>query len=267
VRIFITVTEEPVFINPFIARVIQAVASEIVGVAIVKGSALRVRNQPRLAYLLTLALLSGPLKLLRRAASIGRFQLLDRFEFLRRRNRWSIAWVAQRHGIPVTRVANVNSPEFRDYLRDLRPDIVINQAQCILKEEFLAIPAVGSLNRHAGLLPRYRGRLAPFWAYLHGERETGVSIHFIEKEVDSGPILVQRRLPIGRFDSLDSLLEKLFRLAPEAMLEALSLIRSGVYRSQLISNDDARSSYFSSPRLADALRYRKLRLKRLLGRV
>jgi methionyl-tRNA formyltransferase len=131
----------------------------------------------------------------------------------------------------------------------------------------LKIPAIGTLNRHGALLPKYRGRLAPFWAYLCGERSCGVSIHFVQRAVDAGPIVVQKRFPIGRFDTVDSLVAKVFRHAPEAMLEALDILRSGDYDSRLLPNDDARATYFSSPTLRDALRYRLVMLRRmLLGR-
>ena len=131
-----------------------------------------------------------------------------------------------------------------------------------MTEEFLSIPEIGCLNRHCALLPKYRGLLAPFWTYLNGEKESGVSIHFIDKEIDNGPILVQKRVNIERFDTFDSVLEKDFGLAPDAMLEAIDLIRRGDYSEHLIPNDKSIATYFSKPTLSDAIRYRRVMLSR-----
>ena len=263
-RVYITITEEPVFINPFIKKVIQSIPSEIIGIAIVPGSLFRVKKQNRLLYLLTLALIMNPFQLLKNAPIMACFTIMNSTGFLRRRNFLSISKVANEYGIPVVYVEDVNSPEFIEHLRQMEPDVIINQAQAILKEEFLSVPKVGALNRHGALLPKYRGRLAPFWAYSNMEKETGVSIHFIERKLDSGPIIAQKRIRIGRFDSLDSLLKKIFALAPDAMLEALDIIRSGNFEDKLIDNDDELASYFSSPTLIDAIRYRKVMIRRFI---
>ncbi|MCQ1535088.1 hypothetical protein FTO70_05170 [Methanosarcina sp. KYL-1] len=264
-RIYITITEEPLFINPFLKKVIQSIPSEIIGVGIVSGSLVSGKSlSDKIKYLLTIALISGLVELFRRFFLLVSFNLFNKIGFLKSKNPLSVSQVAKEYNIPVKYVADINSEEFLAYLKDLEPDLVINQAQAILKKDFLSIPSVGCLNRHAALLPKYRGRLAPFWAYLNMENETGVSIHFIDEKIDNGDIVVQKKIPIKRFDTFDSLLKKVFSVVPDAMLEAIEVIRSGNYESRLIKNNPNLATYYPSPTLNDAIRYRKVMLKRLL---
>lgn len=264
-NVVITVTEEPLYINPFIRRVIEAIPSDIKRIYIVKGTVVRgKRVSEKIAYLITLGIISGPLHLLKRVVFAGGFKLFDAAPYLKHRNPLSIATAAKQLGIPVTYVEDIRSEAFLSQLRREKPTIIINQAQAILTEEFLSIPKIGCLNRHCALLPKYRGLLAPFWTYLNGEKESGVSIHFIDNEIDNGPILVQKRVSIERFDTFDTVLEKDFRLAPDAMLEAIDLIRKGDYKKHLVPNDRSIATYFSKPAISDALRYRKVMLSRWL---
>lgn len=265
-RIYITITEEPVYLNIFIKKIIQSIPSEIIGVGIVSGSLIKRKNiQSKVAYLITIALISNPIQLIKKMLIMMCFWILNINKYTKERNPFSIYKLAKEYNIPVIYVDNVNSPEFLAYLKKLKPTIIINQAQAILKEEFLSIPEIGCLNRHGALLPKYRGRLAPFWAYLNMEKETGISIHFIEKRIDTGPIIVQKKIRIERFDSLDSLLEKIFLIAPSALLEAIDMIRAGNYKERLIENKDELASYFSSPTIHDAIKYRQVMIKRWLN--
>jgi folate-dependent phosphoribosylglycinamide formyltransferase PurN len=261
--VVITVTEEPLLINPFIRDVIRSIHADIKKIYIVKGSVMgKKKFGDKIQYIITICLISGLFSLVKRSFIVLSFGFLNHMLSDPSQNPFSVAYTAKKHHIPVTFVNDINSASFLAELKNDKPTIIINQAQAILKEQFLIIPQVGSLNRHCGLLPKYRGRLAPFWALLKGEKESGVSIHFIDKEIDNGPILVQKKVPITRSDTFDSLLAKDFAIAPEAMVEAVGLIKSGEYNNRLIPNEKKFSSYYSSPNIRDALLYRKKLLKR-----
>jgi folate-dependent phosphoribosylglycinamide formyltransferase PurN len=264
-RVYITVTEEPVFINPFLKKVVEGLGDEVVGVGIVSGTVLAGQSVgAKLGYLLALSVISNPFRLAWRAGVTLAFKLMRALPGLKDANFLSLEVFARKRGIRVDRTADPNSEKFLNTLRELAPDVIINQAQAILKKKFLTVPKIATLNRHGALLPKYRGRLAPFWAYLNGESEAGLSIHFVERKLDSGPILVQKRFPIRRFDSADTLINRMFRLAPGAMLEALKMLRAGEYENKLIENDDSQATYCSRPKLGDALRYRLVMLRRIL---
>jgi len=264
-RVYITVTEEPVFINPFLKKVVAGLPEgELVGVGIVSGTVIVGRSfAGKLGYLLTLAVITNPIRLYWRAIVTVLFKMMRALPGLNSLNFLSLETFARKRGIRVDRTTDPNSPEFLAILRELKPDVIINQAQSILKEDFLGIPKIATLNRHGALLPKYRGRIAPFWAYLNGEEEAGLSVHIIERKLDSGPILVQKRFPISRFDSVDTLINRMFRSAPAAMLEALSMLREGDCESKLIENDDSQATYCSRPGLGDALGYRLVMLRRI----
>ena len=123
-----------------------------------------------------------------------------------------------------------------------------------MREEFLSIPKVGVLNRHNGLLPKNRGRLSPFWCLYRNEKEAGVSIHFVNRRVDGGDILVQKRFPIEEKEGFGSLVEKCYRIAPEAMEEALDLLEKGNYT--LIANREDEATVNTIPSLKEAFLYR-----------
>lgn len=266
-RIFITVTDEPVYITPFITTLIHLIPQEIVGIGIQQGKTAVAGKtfSKKLEYLFAIAVISDPWNLIRRSCLYGCFLIFEKLSFLGINNPISVGTAANQYNIPVTYCKNVNSQEFIQFLKEQNPDVIINQAQRILNTDFISVPKVGCLNRHAALLPKYRGRLAPFWAYLNGEKETGLSIHFIDEQLDNGPILVQKIVPIKRWDTVDTLLDRIFfKVAPDAMLEALELIRSGQYVDYLKENDSSQATYFSSPGIKDALRYRLLMVRRFL---
>ncbi|NLO90193.1 MAG: hypothetical protein GX088_07735 [Clostridia bacterium] len=266
-RIYITVSEEPVYINPFVKKLISSLPHEIIGVGIQRGKTVVAGKGllENFEYLLTLAVISDPFNLIKRFLIYASFIFFEKIKFLSIMNPLSVSATAHKYNIPVTYCSDVNADYFIRFLKKQKPDVIINQAQRILSKDFIEVPKIGCLNRHASLLPKYRGRLAPFWAYLNGEEETGLSIHFIDEQLDNGPILVQKRVPIDRFDTVDKLLDRIFlEVAPEAMLEALELIRSGKYLSCLMDNDSSKATYFSSPKLKDALRYRLVMLRRFI---
>ncbi len=265
-RIFITLSEEPIYINPFVKKIIESLPDEITGIGIQRGKTIVVGKGiwDKTRYLITMAVISDPWNLIRRAVLYTSFVFLEKMKFTGLKNPYSIAPVADKYRIPIIYCHNVNSPDFIEMLKQKSVDVIINQAHSILSKDFLQIPKVGCINRHAALLPKYRGRLAPFWAYLHGEAESGLSIHFIDEKVDNGKIIVQKRVPIKRFDTVDTLLDRIFLdVAPGAMLEALESIRSGEYQNSLMENDALQATYYSAPKLKHALLYRLVMFRRM----
>jgi folate-dependent phosphoribosylglycinamide formyltransferase PurN len=106
------------------------------------------------------------------------------------------AEVASRYGAPYRVVDNINSAESVELLRSWRPDFIVSLGDRIIREQVLAIPTAGVLNGHSSLLPRFRGSATEFWQLAHGEKETGVTIHFMSPNVDEGAIVTQERWPI-----------------------------------------------------------------------
>jgi folate-dependent phosphoribosylglycinamide formyltransferase PurN len=107
---------------------------------------------------------------------------------------------------PTIRTASVNSPESVALLTRLRPDLLIVLGTSIIKPAVLAIPPVGTANIHGSILPRYRGTGAEFWQLYRDDFDsTGVTIHLVDAQVDTGPILAQQKTPVTPEDDFFTL--------------------------------------------------------------
>jgi methionyl-tRNA formyltransferase len=171
---------------------------------------------------------------------------------LRRR---SIRAVAAARGVRCVEIANVNAPEFLDELRAASVDLIVS-VSCpqIFTSDLIALPELGCLNIHGALLPQYRGVLPSFWMLANGEEQAGVSIYFVNEDIDAGELCAQRSYAIDAGDSLDSLLRKSKAVAAELLLEVLASIESKtVTRSPL---DVSAGSYYSWPNAAAVQRFR-----------
>jgi len=185
-------------------------------------------------------------------------------DFLRYGSRFALARalghgparVALRHGVAVAEAADINAPEFLDELRELAPDLIISVA-CpqIFRAEILALPARGCINVHSGPLPRYRGQLPTFWVLYHGEAETAVTVHFMNKRIDDGPIICRRAVPIAPAETQASLMRRCKLVGGELLAEALGLFEAG--EPEALPNPRADAGYFSFPSADQAREFRR----------
>jgi methionyl-tRNA formyltransferase len=106
----------------------------------------------------------------------------------------------------------------------------------------LEIPRLGCFNMHGSLLPRYRGRAPINWALVHGETQTGVTLHHMVKSADAGAIVDQEVVPIGPIDTAFNLTHKLGEAAVRVLLRQLPALKEG--RAPAIPQDDSQATYF-----------------------
>ncbi|SRR6266516_1304319 len=102
----------------------------------------------------------------------------------------------------------------------------------ILPAEFLRAPRMGCINVHFSLLPKYRGAAPVNWAIVNGEKKTGVTTMFIEEELDSGPILLQRETEIGAEETAPELMARLAAMGAELLSETLAQLNAITPRPQ-----------------------------------
>ncbi|MBL0257447.1 MAG: hypothetical protein IPQ03_07925 [Bacteroidetes bacterium] len=260
-RIFIITMEDPVYTLPFIREIIDQRKQDIVGLAVAHGDRMTIgKNRSQIVYLFSLLLIMGIPAFIRYATVTIVFKIQKKlakvFPFV---SSPSVLDYAKKNGIEVFDIVTPNSKSFQEKLKALKPDVIINQSQSIIKKDLLNIPRLGVINRHNALLPKNRGRLTPFWVLYRREKETGVSIHFVEEGIDSGDIIVQEKYSVQPADTFNSLVKKNYKIAPKAMLKALSLLEAG--SPVLLKNDDASASYNSVPTFKDAFHYRWNRLR------
>jgi len=134
---------------------------------------------------------------------------------------------ARELGLAVYQPKRVRDPEFIELLRKIGPDAIIVAAYGqILPAELLSLPRHGCINIHASILPAYRGAAPINWAIIRGEQETGNTIMLMDEGMDTGAVLMQERIPIGREETAGSMTEKLSLLGARLITAALPLIAS-----------------------------------------
>ncbi len=155
----------------------------------------------------------------------------------------SVAELAAANGIPVYAAEDINHPLWRQKIAAMAPDFLFSfYYRDLLGEELLKIPTKGCFNLHGSLLPRYRGRCPANWVLVHGEKETGVTLHKMEKQPDRGNIYGQQKVEIDENDTALTLHHKLAEAAKKLLTTALPTLLSG--QSKGIPQNHSLASYF-----------------------
>ena len=118
----------------------------------------------------------------------------------------------------------------------------------IFKTPIINLAPKGCINLHTALLPIYRGLMPTFWVLKNNEKYTGVSVFFVEKGIDSGPIVVQKKVEIGN-RSQEELIIYTKKIGMEAIAEAIDLIEHD--KVKLIENDESKKTYYTFPTKQD----------------
>lgn len=130
-------------------------------------------------------------------------------------------------GLPVLQPDNLKSPEFISELKRFEANLFIVIAFRMLPKEVWTMPEIGTFNLHGSLLPKYRGAAPINWAIINGEKETGVTTFFLKHEIDTGDIILQKKIGIEENDNVGTIHDKLMRLGADAVLETVEGIVSG----------------------------------------
>jgi methionyl-tRNA formyltransferase len=151
---------------------------------------------------------------------------------------------ATRLGIPLAQPEKIkNNEEFISRLAELRPDaIVVVGYGRIIPQWMIDLPALGNLNVHASLLPKYRGAAPIQWAIAQGETVTGVTTMRIDAGLDTGDILLQRELPIAAEDTAETMALKLAAVGADLMVETLRGLQAGEIRPRAQDHAQATSA-------------------------
>jgi len=150
--------------------------------------------------------------------------------------------LAQKNQIPVYQPEKIKDKAAIDLVKKIAPDLIVVAAYGkILPKEIIDFPKYGSINVHASLLPEYRGAAPIQWAILNGEKETGITIQKVFEALDTGDIILQKKVQIEPDDNSHSLTIKLFDAGSELLVEAVDLIESG--KAQFIKQDEKQATY------------------------
>ncbi|NKI26880.1 methionyl-tRNA formyltransferase [Arenibacter sp. 6A1] len=133
---------------------------------------------------------------------------------------------AKKKGLTLLQPTNLKQEEFLNQLSALKADLQIVVAFRMLPREVWQMPALGTFNLHASLLPQYRGAAPINWAIINGETETGVTTFFIDDKIDTGEILLQEKTTIDKDDTAGVLHDKLMYLGADLVVETVKRIES-----------------------------------------
>src|SRR5438093_2936389 len=130
--------------------------------------------------------------------------------------------------VPILQPARIKDRQPIEEVCALRPDAIVVMAYGqILPREVLEIPSVACLNLHASLLPRWRGAVPIQAAIAAGDCETGITVMYMAEGLDTGDMLLQRKIDISPTDTGGSLHDRLAQIAPAALIDSLGLLASG----------------------------------------
>ena len=157
----------------------------------------------------------------------------------------SVAELAAAHNIPVYAPDDINHPLWVERIREMQPDILFSfYYRNLIRQPLLDIPPLGCLNLHGSLLPKYRGRVPVNWALIHGESESGVTLHYMTPRPDDGDIVAQTRVAIDDSDTARTLFDKIVGASTQLLDETchnLSMetrrARRKITKKRLISAD------------------------------
>jgi methionyl-tRNA formyltransferase len=150
--------------------------------------------------------------------------------------------LALKHDLPVYQPIKVKEPEFLEQVEKLQPDVIVVAAfGQILPKVLLDIPKNGCINVHASLLPKYRGAAPIQYSVIDGEKETGITIMYMDVGLDTGDIILQDVVPISPEETGGSLFDKMAEQGAASIITALKQIEAGEVRR--IPQDNEKATY------------------------
>jgi methionyl-tRNA formyltransferase len=155
----------------------------------------------------------------------------------------SVEKLAREHGIEVAMPRDPNVPDFVERVRALAPEFLFSfYYRQMLSPALLACATRGAYNMHGSLLPRYRGRVPVNWAILHGESETGATLHEMVEKPDAGRIVDREAVPIGENDVASEVFVRVTSAAEAVLARALPRLAAGT--AEFTDQDLTQGGYF-----------------------
>jgi len=173
-------------------------------------------------------------------------EFLDTLPWLNFTGRYySVKRACEAYNIPNSYSENINAPDFLQHCQELDTDLIasISPTQ-IFKDNLINLPKYGCINIHTAKLPKYRGLYPTYWAMACGEKTVGISIHYIEKGIDTGKIILQDKVEIPPNTTLDYMLKITKLKGAELLIRAIKQITEGTTQAFYAEGE---GTYFSFP--------------------
>ena len=148
-------------------------------------------------------------------------------------NESAVKKYAVAHGIPVLQPLKLKDPEFLEQLKAWKADLFVVVAFRMLPEEVWKMPKLGTFNLHAALLPQYRGAAPINWAVINGEAMTGVTTFMIDKDIDTGGIILREEYKIADTDTAGDVHDALMGIGSDLVLETVRGVLDGTAETRV----------------------------------
>jgi len=215
-RIYLLLAEDPFYTKALVENIVNTFPGKIVGAGFPTGFI-------KLKRIIKTFFIYGPIKFVKVALIV----------FLNDIKGGKVKSYLSSNDIPVTTIKDINQESFLGYLRAKHVDLIVsNNCPQRLKKRILMIPAKGAINLHLGKLPAYRGIFPVLHAFVNGEKEFGVTVHFMNVKFDDGPILNQEVIPIDAGDDLFTLYPLAFQAGANLLIKTIKEIQNGSFKTK-----------------------------------
>lgn len=161
---------------------------------------------------------------------------------------------AKQYDIEYLKHQNINSEEFIQVVRKYNCDLFVSMSfNQIFQTEIINLPRYKTINCHAGKLPFYRGRNILNWALINDEKEFGITVHYIDKGIDTGDIILQRNYSISDNDTYATLLEKAYIECATILYDAIVLFKEGFVEAKKQKDIHPVGFYCSQRKIGDEI--------------
>lgn len=254
IKIYIITINEPFYVNPVIREVINCLHEDITGISIVPETTKQ-------------SFFKRYFRIFRMFGFFGFCNLTIRMAYLKTREFLGIdssfKKLIKKHDIYQIKTRDVNNHDFISKLKKLKVDLIISFCGQIYKKEILSVPKIGVINKHCSLLPKYKGIYPIFWAMLNNDNETGVTLHFMDEQIDKGQIIAQEKIPIKKEDSFNSLYIKCHKVVPNLIFKTIENIKKRKKYKQIKRGgvDRKEARVFGYPKKEDIAQFKLLNKK------
>ncbi len=160
------------------------------------------------------------------------------------------AVAAREHGIPVFTPDSVNTPEWREKIAAMQPDLILSvYYRHMIGQTILDLPQLGAFNMHGSLLPKYRGRAPINWAVLHGEPRIGMTLHRMVKRADAGDVVDQEGVEISPQDTAEQAFRKVMPCARTVLARQIDHLLAATVTET--PQDESAATYFGGRKPED----------------
>jgi methionyl-tRNA formyltransferase len=243
-KIGIFISDDNTFAPKVLKELLDVISSDVCAVLCVP--ALSTHKNP-FKFAITFLIVLGPILFIRRTIQT----LFNKLRAFFNDEKASVANISKKFGIPFERFENINTDEAFNWVKNFSPELIISLQPQIIRKKMLELPVKGIVNFHPGKLPHYRGPVPVFWALYNGEKNIGLSVHFMDAKIDNGNIIHQIELPIGENETYYSLSEKITKNISSLLLKSIICIENN---DPYLPNIGISGSYQTYPGFSEALK-------------